>query len=147
MASLMEDEVFRSFAKYAAIVIVKMMLMGPWTAYYRMTRKAFANEEDASAHSKKPEDKKRLLRTDEDVERARRYYKYFYHYFYYYNVVPFVLIGLLFALTGPDPFWALVHFRVFVGSRLVHTVAYIWIVGLLTTLSMCHSVIHSAVFH
>lgn len=149
----MEDEVFRTFAKYAGIVIVKMMLMGPWTAYYRITRKAFANEEDAASHAKTPEEKKRLLKTDENVERARRCHQNDLE-----SVVPFVLIGLLYTLTGPDPYWALVHFRAFVGSRLVHTVAYMfalpqpsrglsWVVGLVTTLSMCHCVIHSAILH
>lgn len=38
MAQLMEDEVFMAFTTYAAIVTVKMMLMGPLTAYYRITR-------------------------------------------------------------------------------------------------------------
>uniref|UniRef100_A0A3B3ZQK2 Microsomal glutathione S-transferase 1 n=1 Tax=Periophthalmus magnuspinnatus TaxID=409849 RepID=A0A3B3ZQK2_9GOBI len=151
MASLMEDEVFRSFAKYAAIVTVKLLLMGPLTAYYRITRKvlAFANPEDAAAHSSKPEEKKQLVRTNEDVERARRCHQNDLE-----SIVPFVLVGLLYALTGPDPAWALLHFRVFVCSRLVHTVAYVmalpqpsrglsWAVGLMTTLSMAHTVIHT----
>lgn len=38
MASLMEDEVFKAFSTYAAIVILKMMLMGPMTGYFRFTR-------------------------------------------------------------------------------------------------------------
>lgn len=38
MATLMEDEVFKAFSTYAAIVILKMLLMAPMTAYYRMTR-------------------------------------------------------------------------------------------------------------
>uniref|UniRef100_A0A3B3ZQ41 Microsomal glutathione S-transferase 1 n=1 Tax=Periophthalmus magnuspinnatus TaxID=409849 RepID=A0A3B3ZQ41_9GOBI len=133
MASLMEDEVFRSFAKYAAIVTVKLLLMGPLTAYYRITRKVL---------------KKQLVRTNEDVERARRCHQNDLE-----SIVPFVLVGLLYALTGPDPAWALLHFRVFVCSRLVHTVAYVmalpqpsrglsWAVGLMTTLSMAHTVIH-----
>lgn len=38
MAKLMEDEVFKAFTTYAAIAILKMMLMAPMTAYYRFTR-------------------------------------------------------------------------------------------------------------
>lgn len=34
--------------------------------------KAFANPEDAGVHGKTPEDKKKMLRTDSDVERVRR---------------------------------------------------------------------------
>lgn len=38
MAKLIEDEVFKAFATYAAIVILKMLLMAPMTAFYRLTR-------------------------------------------------------------------------------------------------------------
>nr|XP_043878232.1 microsomal glutathione S-transferase 1-like isoform X2 [Solea senegalensis] len=69
MADLMENEVLRAFATYAAIVIVKMMLMGPITAYFRVTRGAFAHEEDVARKS--AEEKKKLLRTDPEVERVR----------------------------------------------------------------------------
>lgn len=34
----MENEVFKAFATYAAIVTLKMMLMGPVTVYFRLTR-------------------------------------------------------------------------------------------------------------
>lgn len=35
----MESEVFLAFSSYAAVVMVKMMLMAPLTSYYRITRK------------------------------------------------------------------------------------------------------------
>lgn len=38
MAKLIEDEVFMAFATYSAIVILKMMLMSPMTAFFRLTR-------------------------------------------------------------------------------------------------------------
>ena len=68
------------------------------------------------------------------------------------NIVPFVLVGLLYALTGPQLSTALLHFRVFVGSRLCHTVSYVfalpqpsrglsWIVGMLVTFSMVYRVL------
>lgn len=38
MAHMMEDEVFMAFTTYSSIVILKLMLMGPLTAYYRFTR-------------------------------------------------------------------------------------------------------------
>lgn len=38
MAQLMENEVFKAFTTYAAIVTVKMILMGPVTVYFRLTR-------------------------------------------------------------------------------------------------------------
>ncbi len=73
------------------------------------------------------------------------------------NIVPFVVIGLLYALTGPDLSTALLHFRVFVGSRFIHTVAYVMAlpqptrglafgVGLFTTFSMAYRVLTTALF-
>lgn len=65
------------------------------------------------------------------------------------NIIPFVVIGLLYALTGPELSTALLHFRLFVGSRFVHTIAYVmqlpqpsrglsWMVGMGTTFSMAY---------
>ena len=69
-------------------------------------------------------------------------------------MVPFVLVGLLYALTGPDGATALTYFRVFAASRLCHTVAYIlplpqpsralsWLTGLVVTCCMAsHLLLH-----
>jgi len=65
------------------------------------------------------------------------------------------VIGLLYALTGPDLSTALLHFRVFVGSRFIHTVSYVmslpqpsramsWAVGMITTFSMAYRVLTTA---
>lgn len=73
------------------------------------------------------------------------------------NIVPFVVVGLLYALTGPDLSTALLHFRVFVGSRIIHTVVYVMAlpqpsrglafgVGLFATLSMAYRVLTTALF-
>lgn len=43
MAELMENEVVRAFSTYAVIVVVKMLLMGPMTGYYRFTRGVSSN--------------------------------------------------------------------------------------------------------
>ncbi|XP_019955351.2 microsomal glutathione S-transferase 1-like [Paralichthys olivaceus] len=145
MADLMENEVFKAFTTYAAIVILKMMLMGPLTGYYRMTRGAFSNEEDVSRKS--AEDKKKLLRTHPEVERVRRSHQNDLE-----NIVPFVVIGLLYALTAPELSAALLHFRIFAGARIFHTVAYVgalpqpsrglsWILGMLVTFSMAYRVL------
>ena len=41
------------------------------------------------------------------------------------NIVPFLGIGLLYSLSGPDLSTAILHFRLFVGARIYHTVAYL----------------------
>ncbi|XP_036433466.1 microsomal glutathione S-transferase 1-like [Colossoma macropomum] len=145
MAHTIDTEVFQAFSTYATIVILKMMLMAPLTAYFRITRKAFANFEDTMG--KTTEEKKKTVRVNEDVERVRRCHQNDLE-----NIIPFVVIGLLYALTGPDLSIALLHFRLFVGSRFVHTVAYVmvlpqpsralsWMVGMVITFSMAYRVL------
>ncbi|XP_028938485.1 microsomal glutathione S-transferase 1 [Ornithorhynchus anatinus] len=119
MEGLMDNEILRAFASYATIVLSKMMLMSTITAYFRITRKAFANPEDAASLGK-GENPKKFVRTDEAVERVRRA-----HLNDLENVVPFLGVGLLYALSGPDLGAALLHFRLFAFSRLYHGVAYL----------------------
>ncbi|XP_031676815.1 microsomal glutathione S-transferase 1-like isoform X1 [Oncorhynchus kisutch] len=148
LTHMIDSEVFLAFSTYATVVVLKMMLMSPMTAYFRFTRKCFANMEDTGM-AKTPEDKKRMLRVDPDVERVRRCHQNDLE-----NIIPFVVIGLLYTLTGPDLSTALLHFRVFVGSRLFHTVAYVlplpqpsrglaWMVGMGATFSMAYRVLSS----
>ncbi|XP_026090495.1 microsomal glutathione S-transferase 1-like [Carassius auratus] len=150
MADLMNNDVFLAFSTYATIVVLKMMFMAPLTGYFRITRKAFSNWEDTAMGKKNPEDRKKMLQTNPDVERVRRCHQNDLE-----NIIPFVVIGLLYAFTGPDLSTALLHFRVFVGSRFIHTVSYIlalpqpsrglsWIVGMITTFSMAYRVLTTA---
>ncbi|NXR83492.1 MGST1 transferase, partial [Pycnonotus jocosus] len=142
---LINNEVFQAFATYAAIVLLKMMLMSPITTYFRVTRKAFANPEDTASFGK--ENAKKYLRSDPDVERARRG-----HLNDLENIIPFFGIGLLYALSGPELSWALLHFRLFAGARILHTFAYLiplpqpsrgltWATGYIVTFSMAYNVL------
>ncbi|KAI4897652.1 hypothetical protein NFI96_025738 [Prochilodus magdalenae] len=148
---MIDSEVFLAFSTYATIVILKMMLMGPITSYHRLTKKVFANMEDTNLAGS-AEDRKKMIRVDQGVERVRRCHQNDLE-----NITPFVVIGLLYALTGPDLSTALLHFRVFVGSRFAHTVAYLlplpqpsralaWMVGMGTTFSMAYRVLTTALF-
>ncbi|XP_057348591.1 microsomal glutathione S-transferase 1 isoform X1 [Manis pentadactyla] len=116
---LMQNEVFLAFASYATIVLSKMMFLSFVTGFYRITRKAFANPEDCISFGK-GEEAKKYLRTDNRVERARRA-----HLNDLENIVPFLGIGLLYSLSGPDLSTALLHFRLFLGARIYHTIAYL----------------------
>ncbi|NWV92698.1 MGST1 transferase, partial [Machaerirhynchus nigripectus] len=146
---LIDNEVFRAYATYTAIVLLKMMLMSLVTAYFRITRKAFVNPEDTASFGK-GESAKKYLRTDPDVERVRRG-----HLNDLENIVPFVGIGLLYALSGPELSTALLHFRIFTGARILHTFAYLiplpqpsrglsWAVGYSVTFSMAYKVLKTA---
>ncbi|XP_053318066.1 microsomal glutathione S-transferase 1 [Spea bombifrons] len=150
-AQVFQSEVFRAFATYATIVLLKMMLMSVITAFFRITRKVFANPEDAAVHGKGA-DAKKYLRTDSDVERVRRC-----HLNDIENIIPFVGIGLVYALSNPDLFTALLHFRIFAGSRIFHTIAYLtplpqpsralgWFVGYGVTVSMAYRVLQSLLY-
>ncbi|TRY76028.1 hypothetical protein DNTS_010923 [Danionella cerebrum] len=151
MADMMNNDVFLAFFTYATIVILKMMFMAPLTGYFRVTRKAFSNWED-TAMIKNPEERKKMLQMNPDVERVRRCHQNDLE-----NIIPFVLIGLLYAFTGPDLSTALIHFRIFVGSRFVHTFSYIlalpqpsralsWVTGMFTTFSMAYRVLTTALY-
>ncbi|KAK7504482.1 hypothetical protein BaRGS_00004348 [Batillaria attramentaria] len=141
----LDNDVFRAFATYATVVVVKTMLMSGITAVTRFKNKAFINPEDAA--SMKDKDGKPLKPfTHQDVERVRRC-----HLNDLENVIPFVLIGLLYVTTNPSLSTALLHFRIFAAARILHTFAYLiplpqpsramlFMAGLLATLSMAYNV-------
>lgn len=43
-------------------------------------------------------------------------------------MIPFVLLGLLYVLTGPTLSTAVLVFRLFAGFRLLHTIVYMFVV-------------------
>ncbi|XP_061663810.1 microsomal glutathione S-transferase 1-like [Syngnathoides biaculeatus] len=145
MVDLMQDEVFMAFSTYSLIVILKLMMMAPIVAHYRFSRGAFANEEDVG--HRPTEDKKKMLRTHPDVERVRRCHQNDLE-----NVIPFVLVGFFYVLSGPEPSAALLHFRLFAGSRICHSIVYLaavrqpcrvlsFLVGVAVTLSMTYHIL------
>ncbi|XP_008276996.1 microsomal glutathione S-transferase 1 [Stegastes partitus] len=151
LGSMKDNQVLLAFSTYATIVVVKMMLMSLWTSYFRLTRKVFANLEDTKLFSSTVD--KKLVGVNPDVERVRRCHQNDLE-----NVIPFVLIGLLYALTGPELSTALLHFRLFAGSRIFHTIAYVgalpqpsrglgFFVGFGVTLSMAWTVFRTAFTH
>ncbi|EHB13150.1 Microsomal glutathione S-transferase 1 [Heterocephalus glaber] len=151
MADLMDNKVLMAFASYATIVVSKMMFMSTATAFFRITKKVFANPEDCASFGK-GENAKKYLRTDESVERVRRA-----HLNDLENIVPFLGIGLLYSLSGPDLSTALLHFRIFVGARIYHTIAYLlplpqpnrglaFFAGYGVTLSMAYSLLRNKLY-
>ncbi|VDI23108.1 Hypothetical predicted protein [Mytilus galloprovincialis] len=94
------------------------MAMSLLTSVNRMKNRAFANPEDYKLSRKPGDDGKPVVNAT--VERIRRC-----HLNDLENVIPFVLIGLLYVCTKPDPSTALMHFRAFAGFRIFHTFAYL----------------------
>ncbi|KAJ7329216.1 hypothetical protein JRQ81_015390 [Phrynocephalus forsythii] len=146
ITDLIDVEVTAAYVKYAIFVIVKMMLMSVATAFFRMKNKAFANPEDVVRYGKE-EIAKKYLRTDPDVERVRRA-----HLNDLENIVPFLFIGFFYSFSGAGLSTALLHYRIFLGSRIFHTVSYLvplpqpcralsWLAGYLVTFSMMYRLV------
>ncbi|XP_048358350.1 microsomal glutathione S-transferase 1 [Sphaerodactylus townsendi] len=143
LKEFIDMELILVHAKYMVLLMVKMMLMSLLTAFYRMRNKAFTNPEDTSSFGK-GEQAKKYLRTDSDVERVRRI-----HLNDLENIVPFAIIGFFYCVSGVPYSTALLHYRLFFGARVFHTIAYFiplpqpcrglsWLVGYLVTFSMAY---------
>ncbi|XP_067661845.1 microsomal glutathione S-transferase 1-like [Haliotis asinina] len=144
MAGVFDNPVFPYFAFYATVVVLKTMAMSFVTAFHRITKKVFANAEDLVDKTKEK------VSTHETVERVRRC-----HLNDLENVIPFVLVGLLYTASGPSLSSALLHFRIFTGARIFHTIAYLFalpqpsralgfFVGVIATVSMAYNVLSAA---
>ncbi|KAH9496440.1 Microsomal glutathione S-transferase 1 [Bulinus truncatus] len=148
----MDNPVFRTFLGYAALVLLKTCLMSVITSMTRIKHKAFANEEDAKSFSSNKTSRQPQLITNSAVERIRRC-----HLNDLENVLPFVLLGLLYVTTGPSLYYATLHFRVFAISRFLHTVVYLgsvpqparalcFFVGFLVNISLSINILMKASF-
>uniref|UniRef100_A0A7N5JHS9 Microsomal glutathione S-transferase 1 n=1 Tax=Ailuropoda melanoleuca TaxID=9646 RepID=A0A7N5JHS9_AILME len=143
---LVDIEVTLAYVRYAVMLLVKMMLMSTITAFFRMKKKAFVNPEDTASFGE-GENAKKYLRTDPDVERVRRI-----HLNDLENITPFLFIGFFYSVSGVTLSTALMHYRIFLGSRIFHTIAYLvplpqpcralaWMVGYLVTFSMIYKLL------
>lgn len=117
----MENAAFAALVKYGGLVLLKTIAMSPITIFYRMKYKSFPSPEDAVVQAGEDKEMQRkLLAKNDEVERARSA-----HMNDIENVVPFVLLSLLFIGIQPDPSTASFLFKVFAGARVFHTVSYL----------------------
>jgi len=116
----MSNEVFSGFAFYGTLCLIKTGAMSLITSWNRWKYGSFNNPQDAQieAKSEDPGEYKKLMVPKEEVEKVRRA-----HLNDLENVVPFVLLGLLYVATDPDKATAMWHFQTFFCVRLSHTVA------------------------
>jgi len=143
-----ENKVFKNLILYGSMTVAKMLIMAPLTAYFRFTRNSFANIEDAAPGAKGDAEKlKRSLVLNDDVERVRRC-----HLNDIENIIPFVLLGIMLVGVNPNAETAIMHFKVFFYSRLLHTLVYVgkvrqparglsWMIGYCTCFSMAYQII------
>ncbi|KAK3590542.1 hypothetical protein CHS0354_015520 [Potamilus streckersoni] len=147
----LDNPIFAQFLFYAGVVLIKTCLMSLLTARYRHKNKAFLTDEDCQSLKRRTGVDVKPSKNDPDVERVRGCHQNDLE-----NVIPFVLLGLLYSLTDPNPWYAKMHFRIFTVARLFHSVAYLyplpqpsralgWFLGYIITLSMGVSVVRAGV--
>jgi len=115
----MENPLFKEFAFYAMVVIMKMFVVHLSVSYYRITRNVFVSAEDVKMAD--PSGKLKINRNDPVVERHRAT-----HLNDMENIIPFVLVGLFYVTTNPAASTAILLFRIFTGSRIVHSIVYLF---------------------
>ncbi|XP_022165210.1 microsomal glutathione S-transferase 1-like [Myzus persicae] len=148
MVSFEVDEVlFRTYVFYTAVLVLKVLAMAPLTAKQRFAKMVFANPEDTKLTSKS-----KVKFDDPDVERVRRA-----HLNDLENIPLFIIVCFGYLLTNPNVFIATNLIRLFVASRIIHTIVYAvvvlpqparglsWFAGYATTVFMAVQVILSFV--
>ena len=115
MEDLLRTPAMHLFALVAVLLVLKMMLVGSYTSVLRIRRKVYATPEDYRLQGLAPR-----ASGDDDIERVRRAHRNDLE-----NVLPFLAVGFLYALTGPSPFAARVYFLGFLAARVLHSVFYI----------------------
>jgi uncharacterized MAPEG superfamily protein len=103
------------YAIVALLLVLKMVAVGFYTSAVRIRRRVFATPEDYALRNLAPAGV-----PDEDVERVRRAHRNDLE-----NVLPFLVVGLLYALTGPSLAAARIYLIGFLVARTLHSVFYI----------------------
>jgi glutathione S-transferase len=115
MTSLLSDPTMRVFAVCAAILVLKMLVTANITGVLRTVRRVYATPEDYHFFGQEP-----VVTRDEQIERVRRAHQNDLE-----NILPFLGIGFLYALSGPSYTAAWWLFVLFTSARILHTVTYI----------------------
>lgn len=118
-----ENEVFASYLFYGAIAVLKLVLMSPITITYRVVCDNYMNWEDtkhALMSNNTLEKRKRAMVPNETVNRVRRAHANDIE-----NIVPFVILGLMYVAINPDAVVAVRIFKAFAAARIAHTVIYL----------------------
>ena len=110
-----DDAVFKGFAFYGSISLVKMMGLALWTGKTKRATQSFVNPEDAQRQGVAP-----ATSENKDVERVQRAHRNDVE-----NLLPFLGLGIFYCASRPDPVVALWHFRAFALGRFIHSIAYL----------------------
>jgi prostaglandin-E synthase 1 len=114
---LLGNTAFPVFAVCAAILVLKMIVVGHYTGVTRIRKKAYLNPEDARQFSGSDEYQ---TSEDPDIERGLRAHRNDLE-----STLPFLAIGLIYLLMGASPGLATWLFIVFTALRCLFSVFYI----------------------
>ncbi len=114
-AALLEAFPVRLYALCALLLVLKMMAVGTFTSVLRMRRNVFAAPEDYRFQGLEPSS-----RPDPEIERARRAHRNDLE-----NVLPFLAVGPIYALSEPSTLGAWLCFVGFTTARILHSVFYL----------------------
>jgi glutathione S-transferase len=114
MAEFLVQPAVRAWGIACAIVALKTMAVAVYTSSIRIRRGVFISPEDYKLQGLEA-----AARTDPDVERARRIHQNDLE-----NGLPFALVGLVYALTGPTAAGIWLCFGGFPLARILHTIFY-----------------------
>lgn len=103
------------YALCSTILALQLVFLALWTGTVRVMRKQWVNPEDAKLN------KGENTEVDHpDVARVKRAHQNLLE-----NALPFFVVGLLYAVSGPSKLGVQVYFLTFTGARLLHTVFYL----------------------
>ncbi len=139
------DPALRLFALTSSLLAVHLLLLAAWTGRVRTQHKTYVNPEDAGTFKGKGAES-----DHPDVERVKRAHSNALE-----NAVPFFVVGLLYALSGPSMLGAQVYFFTFLGARVLHSLFYLaqkqpfrtmmFAIGAFATTGMAVHVIRAAI--
>lgn len=144
MSTFADNPALKLYALVAALLGVHLLLLALWTGTVRVMRKQWTNAEDAKLN------KLPLAEQDHpDVQRVKRAHQNALE-----NAIPFLAIGLVYALSGAGKSGAQIYFFTFLGARVLHSIFYLlglqpfrtlmFAVSVLTTIGMAVQVIRVA---
>ena len=114
MDDLLLQPAVRAWAAASVVLALKTMAIGTYTSTIRIRKRVYIAPEDYEMQGHPP-----VAAPDADVERARRIHQNDLE-----NHLPFALVGLVYALTGPSTLGLWLCFAGFPIARILHSVAY-----------------------
>jgi len=146
LESLISQPAIKAWAIASIVIALKTFGVSFYTSSIRMRKHVYGSPEDYALQKLEPKSN-----LDDEVERARRIHQNDLE-----NGLPFVMVGLVYALTDPSTLGIWLCYGGFTLSRILHTIAYArglmphrtlaFMGGVLTTLWMAISSLGSILF-